>query len=73
MGRKKLSKHAVIITVSVPEEIRTYLRTKENYSQYICELIENDRITASDLDDIDFDKEKDKSQLKAILKRLFGE
>lgn len=75
MGRKKLPENMKKVQMAFvcSEETREYLRSLPNYSKYICELIENDRITPYDLDDIDFDKEKNKSQLKAILTRLFGE
>lgn len=71
MGRKALPHKKVRMSFVVTEEIRDYLRSLPNYSQYICDLIETDRITAEDLDEaID---ETSKTQLKAILNRLFGE
>ena len=75
MGRKKLPDGMCKVQMSFvcSEEMRDYLRSKPNYSKYICELIENDRITPYDLEDIDFDREENKNQLKAILTRLFGE
>lgn len=73
MARKKLEHRKVVMSFVVTEEIRDYLRSLPNYSKYICDLIENDRITPYDLEDVDFDKEEAKSQLKAILTRLFGE
>jgi hypothetical protein len=71
MGRRKLPQKKVVMSFVVTEEIRDYLRSLPNYSQYICELIENDRITAEDLDEAIDDTSK--TQLKAILNRLFGE
>lgn len=68
--RPKQEKHNVIISLSVPEEVRSYLRTLPNYSAYICELIENDRLAANDLEQINVTK-SDKEQLAAILGRLF--
>ena len=71
MGRKKLAHKKVCMSFVVTEEIRDYLRSLPNYSQYICDLIETDRIAVEDLDEtID---EASKTQLKAILNRLFGE
>lgn len=73
MGRKKLpvNMKKVVMTFVATEEMRDYLRSLPNYSKYICDLIENDRITPYDLDDVDFDKEEAKSQINAILNRLF--
>ena len=72
MGRKKLPVKKVQISFMVTEEIREYLRSLPNYSQYLCDLIETDRITAQDLDDFDADKELTKMQAHALLDRLFG-
>lgn len=71
MGRRKLPHKKVCMSFVVTEEIRDYLRSLPNYSQYICDLIETDRITAEDLDEAIDDTSK--TQLKAILNRLFGE
>lgn len=71
MGRRKLPQKKVCMSFVVTEEIRDYLRSLPNYSQYICDLIETDRITAEDLDEAIDDTSK--TQLKAILNRLFGE
>ena len=72
MGRKKLEHKKVCMSFVVTEEIRDYLRSLPNYSQYICDLIETDRISAEDLDNFDADKELTKMQAHAILDRLFG-
>lgn len=72
MGRKKLPVKKVQISFMVTEELRDYLRSLPNYSQYLCDLIETDRITSQDLDDFDADKELTKMQAHAILERLFG-
>lgn len=72
MGRKKLEHKRVVMSFVVTEDIRNYLRTLPNYSQYLCDLIETDRITAQDLDDFDADKELTKIQARALLDRLFG-
>lgn len=72
MGRKKLEHKRVVMSFVVTEDIRNYLRTLPNYSQYLCDLIETDRITAQDLDDFDPDKELTKIQAHALLERLFG-
>lgn len=72
MGRKKLDHKRVVMSFVVTEDIRNYLRTLPNYSQYICDLIETDRITTQDLDDFDADKELTKIQAHALLERLFG-
>jgi len=72
MGRKKLPVKKVQISVMVTEDIRSYLRSLPNYSQYICDLIETDRISAQDLDDLDMDKELTKIQAQALIDRLFG-
>lgn len=72
MGRKKLEHKRVVMSFVVTEDIRNYLRTLPNYSQYLCDLIETDRITAQDLDDFDPDKELTKIQAHALLDRLFG-
>lgn len=71
MGRRALPHKKVCMSFVVTEEIRDYLRSLPNYSQYICDLIETDRITAEDLDEAIDDTSK--TQLKAILNRLFGE
>ncbi len=71
MGRKKLDHKRVVMSFVVTEDIRNYLRTLPNYSKYICDLIDTDRITAEDLDEAIDDTSK--TQLKAILNRLFGE
>lgn len=60
-----------VITISIPGSLYDYLRTKENYSEYICNLIENDKITLEDLDDIDFDKEEARAVINKVLDRLF--
>lgn len=73
MGRKKLDHKRVVMSFVVTEDIRNYLRTLPNYSQYLCDLIETDRITAKDLDDFDADKELTKIQAQALINRLFGE
>ena len=72
MGRKKLASKKVCMSFVVTEELRDYLRSLPNYSQYICDLIETDRITAEDLDDFDADKELNKIQAHALIDRLFG-
>jgi hypothetical protein len=72
MGRRKLSHKKVCMSFVVTEEIRDYLRSLPNYSQYICDLIETDRISAKDLDDLDIDKELTKMQAQALIDRLFG-
>lgn len=72
MGRKKLPVKKVQISFMVTEDIRNYLRSLPNYSQYLCDLIETDRITSQDLDDFDADKELTKMQAHALLDRLFG-
>ena len=72
MGRKKLEHKKVVMSFVVTEDIRNYLRTLPNYSQYLCDLIETNRITAQDLDDFDEDKELTKIQAHALLDRLFG-
>lgn len=72
MGRKKLDHKRVVMSFVVTEDIRNYLRTLPNYSKYICDLIDTDRITAEDLDDFDADKELTKIQAHALLDRLFG-
>lgn len=71
MGRKKLVHKKVVMSFVVTEEIRDYLRSLPNYSQYICDLIDTDRISAEDLDETIDDISK--NQLKAIFDRLFGE
>lgn len=71
MGRKKLASKKVQISFVVTEEIRDYLRSLPNYSQYLCNLIETDRIAAEDLDDLDLDKELNKIQAHALIDRLF--
>lgn len=73
MARKKLDHKRVVMSFVVTEEIRDYLRSLPNYSQYLCDLIETDRITAKDLDDFDADKELTKIQAQALINRLFGE
>lgn len=73
MGRKRLPVKKVQISFMVTEEIRDYLRSLPNYSQYLCDLIETDRISAEDLDNFDADKELTKMQAHAILDRLFGD
>jgi hypothetical protein len=73
MARKKLDHKRVVMSFVVTEEIRDYLRSLPNYSQYICDLIEVDRISAKDLDDFDADKELTKMQAQALINRLFGE
>ena len=73
MGRKKLDHKRVVMSFVVTEDIRNYLRTLPNYSQYLCDLIETDRITAKDLDDFDADKELTKIQAQTLINRLFGE
>lgn len=70
MGRPKLEKKKVQMAIMVTEEVRDYLRSLHNYSKYINDLIETDRITAKDLDET-VDSET-KAQLNAILTRLFG-
>lgn len=72
MGRKKLASKKVQISFVVTEEIRDYLRSLPNYSQYLCDLIETDRIATEDLDDLDMDKELNKIQAHALIDRLFG-
>lgn len=72
MGRKKLASKKVQISIMVTEDIRNYLRSLQNYSEYICDLIETDRITAQDLDEFDPDKELNKMQAHALIDRLFG-
>lgn len=72
MGRKKLPVKKVQISFMVTEDIRNYLRSLPNYSQYLCDLIETDRITSQDLDEFDADKELTKMQAHALLDRLFG-
>lgn len=72
MGRKKLASKKVQISFVVTEEIRDYLRSLPNYSQYLCDLIETDRIAAEDLDDLDMDKELNRTQAHALIDRLFG-
>ena len=69
---KQGKQRKVQMSFVVTEETRDYLRSLPNYSQYISDLIETDRIAASDLEDIDFDKEELKADLKNIIKRLFG-
>lgn len=73
MGRKKLPVKKVQMSFMVTEEIRDYLRSLPNYSKYICDLIETDRITAEDLDDFDADRELNKMQAHALIDRLFGD
>lgn len=74
MGRKKIAHKKVCMSFVVTEEIRDYLRTLPNYSQYICDLINMDRTSAEELDELnDAIDEVSKAQLKAILNRLFGE
>ena len=72
MGRKKLANKKVCMSFVVTEDIRDYLRSLPNYSQYLCDLIETDRISAEDLDNFDADKELTKIQAHALLDRLFG-
>ena len=72
MGRKKLASKKVQISFVVTDEIRDYLRSLPNYSQYLCDLIETDRIAAEDLDDLDMDKELNRTQAHALIDRLFG-
>ena len=72
MGRKKLPVKKVQVSFMITEELRDYLRSLPNYSQYLCDLIETDRIAAQDLDDFDPDKELTKMQAHALLDRLFG-
>ena len=60
-----------VITIAIPGSLYDYLKTKKNYSEYICNLIENDRITLEDLDDVDFDKEEAKAVINKVIDRLF--
>lgn len=60
-----------VITIAIPGSLYDYLKTKKNYSEYICNLIENDKITLEDLDDVDFDKEEAKAVISKVIDRLF--
>lgn len=67
--RKDYSEKKRVITVAIPGKLYDYIKTKDNYSKYICDLIETDMIAIEDLEDLD--KQETKEFMNKILKRLF--
>lgn len=67
--RKDYSEKKRVVTVAIPGKLYDYIKTKDNYSQYICDLIETDMIAVEDLEDLD--KQETKEFMNKILKRLF--